>query len=142
MSMNHEGNKELFRDLKTLPSLDNYYEKNMDLFNYFIEIGIDLLKEGGLISFIVPAYWQDRTGATTLRNKIINETEILHLFDLKEFKVFEEAPGQHNNVFVFRKSSKPEQIHKLNYVQVTSNQSVKWKGIASINKTRTQRNIL
>jgi len=98
------GNKELFRELKKLPQLEAYYEKNMDLFNYFIEIGLDLLKEDGFLGYIIPSYWQDRTGATLLRHKIVRETNIEHLVDLGEFKVFAEAPGQHNNIIVLRKA--------------------------------------
>jgi len=112
------GNKELFRELKALPKLGAYYEKNMDLFNYFVEVGLDLLKEGGFLAYIIPAYWQDRTGATLLRNKVVKDTNIEHLVDLGEFKVFEGAPGQHNNIVVLRKVSPHDKTYSLKYVQV------------------------
>ena len=112
------GNKELFRELKALPKLRTYYEKNMDLFNYFVEVGLDLLKEGGFLAYIIPAYWQDRTGAALLRNKVVKETNIEHLVDLGEFKVFDGAPGQHNNIVVLRKVPPHDKTCSLNYVRV------------------------
>jgi type I restriction-modification system DNA methylase subunit len=112
------GNKELFRELKALPKLEKYYEKNMDLFNFFVEIGLDLLKIGGFLAYIIPAYWQDRTGATLLRNKVVKETNIEHLVDLGEFRVFEGAPGQHNNIVVLRKVSSRDKTRRLKHVQV------------------------
>jgi type I restriction-modification system DNA methylase subunit len=130
------GNKELFRELKNVPYLRNYYEKNMDLFNYFIEVGIDLLRDGGFLGFIIPAYWTDRTGATSLRKKIIKETEIVHLLDLGEYKVFEDAPGQHNNVVVFRKTLQPQVNHIMTYVHVANDSPGKAVGLPPITTPR------
>jgi type I restriction-modification system DNA methylase subunit len=112
------GNKELFRELKKLPQLEAYYEKNMDLFNYFIEIGLDLLKEGGFLGYIIPSYWQDRTGATLLRRKIVQETNIEHLAELGEFKVFAEAPGQHNNIVMLQKVPPHKKTSTLTLTQI------------------------
>lgn len=119
------GNKELFRELKILPELQEYYEKNMDLFNFFIERGLDLLKEGGILGYIIPAYWQDRTGATLLRKKIIKETNIECLVNLREFKVFEEAPGQHNNILILQKATNSDKKNTLSYVELADNEQEK-----------------
>jgi len=131
------GNKDLFRELKTLPKLNEYYEKNMDLFNYFIEIGLDLLTDGGYLAFIIPAYWQDRTGATLLRNKILAETEIKHLVNLKEFKVFIGAQGQHNNIIILKKTTATKS-RILTYVEVTETINEKGKDIPTFEEPRQE----
>ena len=131
------GNKELFRELKTLPKLNEYYEKNMDLFNYFIEVGLDLLADGGYLAFIIPAYWQDRTGATLLRNKVFAETEIEHLVNLKEFKVFVGAQGQHNNIIILKKTTS-KKSRRLTYVEVTETVNEMGKDMPTFKEPRQE----
>jgi type I restriction-modification system DNA methylase subunit len=130
------GNKELFRELKKLPRLATYYEKNMDLFNFFIEVALDLLKEDGLLGYIIPAYWRDRTGATLLRNKIVKETNIERVVDLGEFKVFAEAPGQHNNIIILQKVPSQKKTQSLTFTQADIESPYEEKGIPRLSKPK------
>lgn len=114
------GNKELFRELRQVPILQPYYEKNMDIFNYFVEIGLDLLKEGGLLGFIIPSYWQNRTGANKLRSKIVSESNILRLIDFGDLKVFSQALGHHSSIIILEKVVQSELTDGLKYLRVSS----------------------
>ncbi len=97
-------NKELFRTLKATALGQKYYEPKMDIFYFFIERGLDLLKPNGYLGFIVLEYWVSRTHASKLRKKVFNETLPIALVDFNEFRVFIDAPGQHNMVVVLKKA--------------------------------------
>jgi len=99
-------NKELFRILKATPLGCQYYEPKMDIFYFFMERGIDLLKPDGYLGFIVQEYWVSRTHASKLRQKVFGETIPLTLVDFNEFRVFRDAPGQHNMVVILKKTRK------------------------------------
>ena len=102
--MELRDNKDIFRQLRATPLGSKYYEPKMDIFYFFIELGIDLLKPGGYLGFIVQQYWVSRAHAAKLRQKIFDETCPLALVDFGEYQVFRDAPGQHNMITVFKKS--------------------------------------
>jgi adenine-specific DNA-methyltransferase len=102
--MELRDNKDIFRQLKAAPLGSKYYEPKMDIFYFFIEHGIDLLKSGGYLGFIVQQYWVSRAHASKLRQKVFDETCPLALVDFGEYQVFVDAPGQHNMITVFKKS--------------------------------------
>jgi type I restriction-modification system DNA methylase subunit len=102
--MELRDNKSIFRQLKAAPLGSKYYEPKMDIFYFFIELGIDLLKPGGYLGFIVQQYWVSRAHASKLRQKVFSETCPLALIDFGEYQVFRDAPGQHNMITVFKKS--------------------------------------
>jgi len=102
--MELRDNKDIFRQLKATPLGSKYYEPKMDIFYFFIELGIDLLKSGGYLGFIVQQYWVSRAHASKLRQKVFDETCPLALVDFGEYQVFRDAPGQHNMITVFKKS--------------------------------------
>jgi adenine-specific DNA-methyltransferase len=101
--MELRDNKDIFRQLRATPLGNKYYEAKMDIFYFFIEHGIDLLKSGGYLGFIVQQYWVSRTHASKLRKKIFEETSPLTLVDFAEYQVFRDAPGQHNMITVLKK---------------------------------------
>ncbi len=106
-------NKDIFKDLQVSPSVGKYYEDKMDMFYFFIERGIDLLKENGFLGFIVQEYWITRAKAQKLRRKIFTETKPIEFVLFKDFKVFKDAPGQHNMILMLRKSkiNPKDQLH-------------------------------
>jgi len=107
-------NKDIFRDLKVSPSVGKYYEDKMDIFYFFIEHGIDLLKKDGILGFIVQEYWMTRAKAKKLRQKIFGESKPIEFVLFKDFKVFKEATGQHNMILILSKT----QINKNDEVKI------------------------
>lgn len=101
--MELRDNKDIFRQLKAAPLGQKYYEAKMDIFYFFIEHGIDLLKSGGYLGFIVQQYWVSRAHASKLRKKVFDETSPLTLVDFAEYQVFRDAPGQHNMITILKK---------------------------------------
>jgi len=94
-----KGNKETFAPLKKL----KYYQGKMDLFYFFFHVGIDNLKNGGILSLITTNYYITATGAVKLRNDLKARTTVLNLINFNELKIFESALGQHNLITTLQK---------------------------------------
>ncbi|MFX1279387.1 MAG: Eco57I restriction-modification methylase domain-containing protein [Promethearchaeota archaeon] len=111
-------NAAVFQDyMKKYPICAKYFVGNMDLFYYFIHIGIEKLNPGGLLSFITTNYWitkSQKTGIKLLKPHILNECFLLQYIDLSNLKVFDDARGQHNCIFVLQKKTNQEKINNTN----------------------------
>jgi len=112
--------KDDFRCYSQSPLVKDYYESKMDVFYFFIELGLDLLKEDGRLGFIVMQYWHTRSYGKKLRDKIVYESTIKNIVNFNEFKVFTEAPGQHNTILVLHKSisDKPQHEYDIDVIEV------------------------
>ncbi|MBO7596812.1 MAG: N-6 DNA methylase [Bacteroidales bacterium] len=82
--------KDIFDEIKDTP----YYQGKMDLWYAFGCLGIDLLKENGVLSFIATNNWTTNSGASKLRNKVISDTKILQMCDFGDARIFENASIQ------------------------------------------------
>ena len=104
-----KGNKEKFRPVKQ-NSLNKFYRGKMDYFYFFFHQGINLLKNKGTLGFITTNYYTTAYGASLLRNDFKERTELLHLINLGELKIFESAQGQHNMITILKKSNEKKQL--------------------------------
>lgn len=105
--LGEKGNKETFAPLKKL----KYYQGKMDLFYLFFHIGLDNLKNGGILSLITTNYYITATGAVKLRNDFKERSTILNLINFNELKVFESALGQHNLITTLQKGKFDKLAH-------------------------------
>jgi hypothetical protein len=109
-----KGNKETFEQLKKSPLGERFYLGKMDLFYFFFHLGIDVVKESGIVNFITTNYYITATGAKKLRKDIEERTSILNLVNFNEFKVFESAQGQHNIITTLKKGKFNEPAKTIN----------------------------
>lgn len=72
------------------PRFKTLYQK-WDLYIPFIEMSLDYLKEGGLYSAIIPYPFTNQTYGKLLREKIINEYNLIEVADLNGTKIFDHA---------------------------------------------------
>ena len=77
----------------------------MDLWYFFGCIGIDLLKENGIETYIAPNNWITNSGASIFRNKVLKETQILNFIDFGNYKIFDTADIQ-TMIYILKKSKK------------------------------------
>lgn len=96
-------NRESFEIVKNT-DMKKYYQGKMDLWYLFTCKALDLLKEGGLHSYIAQNNWITSAGASILRNKVLSDSKIISFFDFNDFKVFKEA-GIQTMVFVLEKKN-------------------------------------
>ncbi|MBI2043344.1 N-6 DNA methylase [Candidatus Pacearchaeota archaeon] len=108
-------NREIFEAVKKT-DMSKYYQGKMDFWYFFTCKALDLLKDGGLHSYIAQNNWITSAGASILRNKILSDSKIISFFDFNEFKVFKEASIQ-TMVFILEKE-KTNHAYSVDYFKV------------------------
>ena len=102
------GAKTLFQHLSSSPWGKQYAMPRMDLWYYFVHLGIELLKEKGRLCFITPAYWTHSRNAAKLRESIRTGCHFQELIHLSDQPIFENVSGKHL-IFLLQKSSNKQQ---------------------------------
>lgn len=78
----------------------------MDLWHYFLHRGLNLLKPGGTICYIVNSYWTGSTAAKPLAARMSAETTLDEVLLFGKTKLFRDVSGRHM-VFRARKVLEP-----------------------------------
>ena len=104
-----KGHKELFRYVREhIPYWQQYYQGKMDYLYWFVILGLDKLRGGGRLGYITTSYWPTADGAATLRRYILEHARIIEMIDFGDTRIFSDAPGQHNMVFVLERCDDAE----------------------------------
>jgi adenine-specific DNA-methyltransferase len=103
-----KGNKSVFSLLKKSTLGEKFYQGKMDLFYLFFHLGLDFLKNAGVMSFITTNYYPTAAGALKLRTDIKDRATILRLANFNKLKIFESALGQKNIITTLRKGNTNE----------------------------------
>jgi len=72
-----------------------YRAARMDLWYYFVHRGVELLRPGGRLAFIVSAYWTSSRGASKLIETLRREVRIEEIFSLGSRPIFPHVAGRH-----------------------------------------------
>ncbi|MDY6820389.1 MAG: TaqI-like C-terminal specificity domain-containing protein [Deferribacterota bacterium] len=107
-------NRSAFDGLRDSP----YYQGKMDLWYMFACKGIDMLKQNGILTFIAQNNWVTSYGASKMRNKVIQDTQILSLIDFGAYRIFE--AGIQTMVIILKKSTNLENYF-FDYRKLISN---------------------
>lgn len=111
-------NAGIFQDYSNnYPFCAKYFVGNMDLFYFFIHLGIEKLNPGGFLSYITTNYWitkSKKTGIKLLKPHVVKECFLLQYIDLSHLQPFEKAKGQHNCIFVLQKRTEEEKTKNVN----------------------------
>ena len=109
-------NHQPFHDLRGT-ELVKYYQGKMDLWYVFACLSLDLLKKGGLHSFIATNNWITSSGASILRQKLLAETQLHEFVDFGDYRVFDTA-GIQTMIYLLEKSGKRHR-GKVRYRRIT-----------------------
>lgn len=110
-------NRNAFNNLRD----NSYYQGKMDLWTMFACKAIDLLRNGGYLSFIAPNNWITNAGASIFRDKILQDGEIESFIDFGDYKVFADA-GIQTMIFVFKKQ-KPRSKYNCRYLKISNSKA-------------------
>jgi hypothetical protein len=89
------GYKNLLDEIAATPFGKRYRSPRMDLWYYFVHRGLELLKPGGQLAFIVNAHWASGTGADKLIAALRDTAHVEEIFLLGKLRVFEGVSGRH-----------------------------------------------
>ncbi|QDT46841.1 Eco57I restriction-modification methylase [Symmachiella dynata] len=87
--------KALFDTIAQTPLGEQWRQPRMDLWYYFLHRGLDLLRPGGALSFIVNSYWTASRGAEKLIERLRQETTLYEVVLLGTRKIFDGVTGRH-----------------------------------------------
>lgn len=87
--------KELFEEISGSPLGKKWRQPRMDLWYYFLHRGLDLLKPGGVLSFIVNSYWTASASAGKLIARLQQEANLDEFVLLGIANVFANVRGRH-----------------------------------------------
>lgn len=118
--------------------LSKYYQGKMDLWYFFVENGLDLLKNNGFLGFIAPNNWATNEGSLTLRNKILFDSKIEKYIDFGDYKVFKDA-GIQTMVFVLNKTFNKK--YNLDYYKIINKDVSKAELVEFLTNKKTTQDI-
>ncbi|MCA9068994.1 MAG: N-6 DNA methylase, partial [Planctomycetaceae bacterium] len=100
--------------LKESPLGKRWYQARLDLWAYFLHRGLDLLRQGGRLAFVLPSYWTASTAAARLIERLRTETTILDVVQLGRARVFPDVEGWHLILHLIKgKESQPCRVWDL-----------------------------
>ncbi len=116
------GNPPYIRSRNLLNQDRSYFSKNyasafrtFDIYLFFLEKSIALLKKGGYFGFIIPYSFLNQPYATKLRKIILDSCQIVEIVDLSEFKVFQDAEVR-NCIVICRHTKSNKEAVKSSFV--------------------------
>ena len=110
--LGEKNHHEIFRKIKETEFGKKYYEAKMDYFYFFIEKGIDILENGGVLVYVTTNYWLKADSGKILREKLKEEGHYTDIIDYNTY-IFKDAPGQHNMIFSWRKNLEFSEKNKI-----------------------------
>ncbi len=87
--------KPLFDRLATTELGRRHRQPRMDLWHYFLHRGLDLLRPGGILCFIVNSYWTSAVSARPLIDRLAAETTVRQLVLFGDSPLFKGITGRH-----------------------------------------------
>lgn len=97
--------KEVFIPVQNTEFGKKYYIGKMDFWYFFTSLGIELLKDNGILNYIAPNNWLTTFGGKKMRNHIMKETIIKEFVDFGDYMIFENA-DQQTMIFLLQKNKK------------------------------------
>jgi adenine-specific DNA-methyltransferase len=96
-----------------------YYQGKMDLWYGFASVMLDKLNPNGVQCFIAQNNWITSSGASKLREKILDDAKILSFIDFGNYKVFASA-GIQTMIYVVKKAQvKTKETYTVKYALLT-----------------------
>ena len=89
------ASKQAWERLKQSPLGKRRHQARLDLWAYFLHRGLDLLREGGRLAYILPSYWTASAAAGQLIDRLKAETMIRDVILLGRSPVFPDVEGWH-----------------------------------------------
>ena len=123
--LGENDHREKFDVLKESP-IWNYHCGKMDYWYFFVHRSLELVEPGGRVGMIATDYWINNEGAQKLR-EVLRKKCVARYLSFCNFKVFEEAKGQHNMILVIENTDSTD--NEIEGLQLQNSKSVKKKDL-------------
>jgi len=101
--LGEKGNMGIFKQARKSDFGERFYEAKMDYFYYFIYKALEMLKPGGVVSYVTTNYFTTADGARKLRRFLKDNAFFKEICMLDDVEIFNSAKGQHNMLFTIQK---------------------------------------
>lgn len=102
--------------------------KNYDIYALFVEKGLSLLKDGGILGFILPSKFFNADYGEGLRKLIADNKALYEVVDFKDFQVFDTATTYTCLLFLKKTNNK-----QFNYMELLDKTKLKQTKALSLN---------
>lgn len=109
-----------------------YSDYQTDFYVYFVERGLKLLREGGLMGYIIPDSWLNSDGFGKMRKSMVNDWRIERICTFT-YKVFRSANIE-NTVFIVENTKPAESINIYEFASPTETKLSNTLTLADINR--------
>jgi adenine-specific DNA-methyltransferase len=89
------SSKQALGRLKASPLGRRWHQPRLDLWAYFLHRGLDVLRPGGRLAFILPSYWTASQAARQLIGRLETEATLCDIILLGNSPVFPNVSGRH-----------------------------------------------
>ncbi len=114
--LGEKGNTDTFKEVRKTDFGMKYYEGKMD-YSYFFSIrALEILKPQGFLSYLTTNYFITADGAVKYRKYLEENSKFVHILNLNTYKIFRDALGQHNMIYVLEKNQ-ADPIHKEELIE-------------------------
>lgn len=103
--MGEKNHKEIFQKIKQSEFGKKYYRPKMDYFYFFINKGIEILEEKGILVYLTTNYWFKADSGDFLRSHLKEKGDFFKIENYSK-SLFKNAIGQHNVIFGWEKYKK------------------------------------
>jgi len=86
-----KGHSEIFESLKRVPKWNAFYRRRSNTYYFFIKHGVDILRNNGIQSLIIPREFSNADWANKVRQEVIENSKIIEIVDFNNLKVFDDA---------------------------------------------------
>src|SRR5690606_25124569 len=110
----------------------SYYRAKMDLCDAFLAWGLDALKPGGQLAFVLPQYWMQRSSTQALRVQLLEAGRVLELWRFPEKTLFQHAPGYHGSLLIWQKAPASDENRAAHALpELLAGEATHWQALQS-----------
>ena len=95
----------LFDIVLDSPLGQRWSQPRMDFWHFFLHRGLDVLRPGGILTFLVSGYWTAAHSAVRLIERLQQETTLRQIVDFGNAKLFPGVSGRHMLIWLQKENS-------------------------------------
>ncbi len=117
--LREKGAQAIFSRLAQSELGRRWRQPRMDLWHYFLHRGLDLLRSGGVLCYILNSYWMSARSAEPMIDRLRRETAVREIVLLGDAPIFDGVSGRHMILQVQKRPVEEQHLHSDDPCRVT-----------------------